>query len=179
MGSLYNSVITGVDILLIVTLLICCYTDLRSNKIYNDVLIPAVVVAFVLSYINGGLDGCFNSLKGLLLGIALLLIPFARGGIGAGDVKLLGTIGAFKGPEFVLTTFLAGAITGGIFAILMLVKQGRLMITLKKIYFLFLNKVLHIPISVSFKTLDAAVEGESFPYALAIGIGVVWAFFRG
>lgn len=179
MNGLANDIATGVDILLVFTLLVCCYTDLRSQKIYNAVLIPAVVAAFVFSYATGGLKGCFHSLQGLLLGMALLLIPFAQGGIGAGDVKLLGTIGAFKGPAFVLTTFLAGAIAGGVFAILMLVKQGRLVITLKKIWFLFINKILHIPVSMNFKTLETAVEGESFPYALAIGMGVIWAFFRG
>jgi prepilin peptidase CpaA len=47
----------------------------------------------------------------------LLVIPFALGGIGAGDVKLLGIIGALKGPDFVFIAFLAAAITGGIMSV--------------------------------------------------------------
>ncbi len=169
--------ITYVDMTLIILLLVCCYTDLRSKKIYNAVLLPAVLVAFIASLTNGGWSACLVSVKGLLAGMALLLIPFAAGGIGAGDVKLLGTIGAFKGPEFVLMAFLTGAVVGGIFSVYLLIRQGRLLLTLKKFYYFFISKVLHIPVSVSFGHLDVATRGESFPYALAISLGAAWAYF--
>jgi len=168
--------ITYVDMLLIILMLVCCYTDLRSQKIYNAVLLPAVLVAFIASFLNGGWPACLVSVKGLLAGMALLLIPFAAGGIGAGDVKLLGTIGAFKGPEFVLMAFLTGAIVGGVFSVYLLIKHGKLLLTLKKIYYFFFNKVLHIPVPVSFDNLDVAVRGESIPYALPIGLGVAWTY---
>ncbi|SFQ99156.1 A24 family peptidase [Desulfoscipio geothermicus] len=171
--------VTYIDVPVIILLLICCYTDLRSRKIYNHVLLPAVVTAFMVNFLNGGLSACLDSLQGLLLGMALLIIPFAAGGMGAGDVKLLGAIGAFKGPEFVFTVFLAGAIAGGIVSLYLLARKGKLLLTLKKIYYLFLNKLLHIPSSITFNKLETAVQGESFPYALALGLGAAWAYILG
>ncbi len=167
------------DLLLVGTLLVCCYIDLRRQKIYNAVLLPAVLAAFAISYLNGGAAGCLDSLKGLLVGMALLFLPFAVGGIGAGDVKLLGAIGAFKGPEFVLVAFLAGAVAGGAISVFLLIKQGKLLLTFKKIYYFIINKIMRIPVSLSFRNLEVAAKGESFPYALVIGLGTMLAYILG
>jgi len=157
----------------------CCYTDLRSQKIYNIVLLPAVLAAVSLNTFFVGAEGFLASVQGLLLGMALLLIPFVAGGIGAGDVKLLGAVGALTGPELVFVVFLTGAVSGGLLSALLLAKRKKLLFTLKKIFHSAVNKLLNIPVSFSFNKLDTAAEGESIPYALAISLGVIWAYMLG
>ena len=174
-----NIGLTYTDLFLVFLLVVCCYTDLRFQKIYNVVLFPAVFLAFVLNYLQYGPEGFLISLKGLLLGIALLLIPFAANGIGAGDVKLLGTIGAIKGTEFVLFVFFAAAITGGIISVYLLARRGLLLVTLKKILYSAVNKLLSIPLKFEFKKLEVAANGEAFPYGVAIGLGVFWVYLLG
>jgi len=168
---------TLLDLLLLLVLLFCCYTDLRTQKIYNFVLLPAVLAAMAIHFVTGGLGHLGNSLAGLLAGMALLMIPFAAGGIGAGDVKLMGAVGAFKGPEFALIALLAGAIVGGIFSSYLLIRQKKMILTLKKIYYFCISKVLHIPVTVSFGKLETAARQDSFPYALAISAGAILAYF--
>lgn len=167
------------DIILAFLLVVCCYTDLRVQKIYNALLLPVVLGAFAVNVYNLGIEGLLYSLKGLLLGMALLIIPFIAGGIGAGDVKLLGAVGALKGTEFVLIVFLAGAICGGLISALLLIRQKKLIITIKKIFYALVNKILNIPVAVNFNTLEAAAKGESIPYAIAIGMGVILAYMLG
>ena len=75
------------DILLLTTVLICCITDLKSRKIYNKILFPALVLGVGINIFNQGWQGLFTSAQGFLLGLGLLLIPFILG-MGAGDVKL-------------------------------------------------------------------------------------------
>jgi len=162
-----------------VVLLICCYTDLRTQKIYNYVLLPAVLAAMVINFVTGGLGLLGDSLAGLLAGMALLILPFAAGGIGAGDVKLMGAVGAFKGPEFALMAFLAGAIAGGFVSIYLLIRQRKMLLTLQKIYYFCLSKLLHIPVTVSFGKLETAARQDSFPYALAISAGAILTYFLG
>ncbi len=173
----YNFLI--LDLIFFGVLLVCCYTDLRVQKIYNLVLFPAALAALILSFLYGGPAQVVGSLQGMLLGIGLLLLPFAWGGIGAGDVKLLGVVGAFKGPEFVLMAFVAGAIAGGIYSVFLLIKQKKFLLTLKKIYYFCLNKLLHIPITVNFGNLETAAREDAFPYALAISTGVILVYFLG
>ena len=46
-------------------------------------------------------------------GLALLFVPFALGGVGAGDAKFFAAAGAYLGPTLTLHAFLFGTILGG------------------------------------------------------------------
>lgn len=168
-----------INLVVVTVVLISVYTDLRQRKIYNYVVIPGALAGLALYSITGGTAGLFLSLKGLGLGFGLLLIPFALGGFGAGDVKLLGAIGALKGPVFVFKVFLGTGLAGGVLAVLVLVKQKRLLSTLKRIGFsmyVFFGSVFKVN---TLKSLDKAEYHESLPYGLAIGIGTLIAFLVG
>ncbi|ABO50628.1 peptidase A24A, prepilin type IV [Desulforamulus reducens MI-1] len=156
------------DIALITVVLISLYTDLRYRKIYNAVLFPTFLLALTYWFVSGGLGGILFSIKGATLGLALLLIPFMLGGMGAGDVKLLAVIGAWQGPQFVWLCFLCTAIVGGIIAAVQLSKSGRLLQSLKYILFTFLPGA---PKAHAFGTLTTAKAGEAFPYGVAIASG--------
>jgi len=62
--------------------------------------------------------GFVFSVEGLALGIALFLIPYIMGGMGAGDAKLMGAIGAIIGPKGVFLASLFTAVAGGIYALI-------------------------------------------------------------
>lgn len=168
-----------VDLIVAVVIIISVYTDLKERKILNAVVVPAVVAGLVMNTVVNGTDGLAFSLKGLGAGLGLLFIPFALGGFGAGDVKLMGAIGSLKGAYFVFKVFLATGIAGGILAILVLIKQRRLLSTLKRIgtgFYIFLGSVFKVN---TLKSLDKAELHESLPYGLAIGIGTLTAYLVG
>jgi len=163
------------DVILFGVLAICFYTDVTARKIYNLVLLPAFVSALLYHFLTGGLGQGWWSVQGFLLGIALLVIPFSMGGIGAGDVKLLGIVGALKGPNFVLIAFLAAAITGGIMSAVCLIKQKKILSSLKiigyNIYFLAIGAPR---IGV---TDDNGQTAVTIPYGAAIALGAAAAYF--
>ncbi|WP_418791043.1 A24 family peptidase [Phosphitispora sp. TUW77] len=168
-----------IDIAVAVVVIISVYTDLKERKIYNVVILSGVLVGLLLNLLNYGGSGVLFSLKGLGAGLGLLFIPFALGGFGAGDVKLLGTIGALKGTLFVCKVFLATGIAGGVLAVFVLVKQKKLLTTLKRIglsFFLLITSVFKVN---TLKNLDKAEFHESLPYGLAIGIGTLAAYLVG
>lgn len=164
------------DVLLGGVLLSCCYTDLKERKILNIILFPAVLLALVLNIVYMGGDGFFFWVKGTLTGIALLFIPFLLGGIGAGDVKLLGVVGAFKGAAFVVMAFLCAAIIGGIFSIIFLWKRRNLQKTLRQ-----LGGALKLFIISCFRLCNFSKltedDTEALPYGLAIALGTIVAFW--
>lgn len=106
---------------LISVLIICCITDIRTRKIYNNVIFPALISAFLLNLMINGLTGLKASFLGFIAGIAILFIPFVLGGFGAGDVKLLAVIGAIKGCSFAALTALYMFIIGGAIALIIIV----------------------------------------------------------
>ncbi|MFP3361714.1 A24 family peptidase, partial [Planococcus sp. SIMBA_143] len=70
-------------------LLISFITDVRNRRILNSVTFPAMGIGLLYYTMTLGLEGFLFSGAGLLVGFALLLIPYLLGGMGAGDVKLL------------------------------------------------------------------------------------------
>lgn len=104
-------------------MVISAVTDLRYQKIPNMVTLPAALAALAYHTMVNGLDGFLFSGAGLAVGISLLIFPYLMGGMGAGDVKLMGVVGSFIGPKQVFYAFLIIAIIGGIYALLLMVFQ--------------------------------------------------------
>lgn len=165
------------DFILFCVLLISAYTDIKKGLIYNIILVPAAVTALILHFVQSGVSGIIFSLQGLLLGAGLLLIPFIKGGIGAGDMKLLGVVGALKGPLFAAKVFLVSALAGGVIAVILLLKIHRLVVTLKAIYINICFFFTHLPRLDFFGTLKDADQNVKFPYGIAIALGTLIVYF--
>jgi prepilin peptidase CpaA len=84
--------------------------DVRSRRIPNAFCLTSCVVGLGARGMLGGLE---SGALGAALGLGLLIVPFALGLVGGGDVKLLAATGAWLGPQGILVAALAGlAITG-------------------------------------------------------------------
>jgi prepilin peptidase CpaA len=59
-------------------------------------------------------------------GIAFLFVPFALGGMGGGDVKLMGALGAWLGAGTALWVALYTGLAGGVLAIAVAAFKGYL-----------------------------------------------------
>jgi len=109
-----------ISILLCLSLLFAAIYDLKYQKIPNLLNFSLAIIAIVFHTIFFGLDGLLFSAGGLLLGIALFIPPYAFGGMGAGDAKLMGAVGAVVGVKGVFISAVLTAIYGGIYALLLL-----------------------------------------------------------
>ena len=67
-------------------LALCVTTDLSSRRIPNALTLTGMIVGLALGGLLHGLGGVAASAGGLVLAIVLLIVPFALGGIGGGDV---------------------------------------------------------------------------------------------
>ena len=101
-------------------LVVAVIQDLRYQRIPNLLTYPTMVVALVYHSITLGLNGALFSAGGLGLGIAILIVPYLMGGMGAGDAKLMGAVGAVVGAKGVFVAFLFTAIAGGVYALIVL-----------------------------------------------------------
>ncbi|NLI13856.1 A24 family peptidase [Pelotomaculum propionicicum] len=164
-----------INTVLIILIAICVFTDLSKRKIYNKVLFPAAIIALTYHIYTAGISGGFFSVKGLFIGTALLLIPYFMGGIGAGDVKFLGVIGAFKGCNFIFVTFLAGAIAGGIMAVFCLFKNKKMLFIFKKLLAPFL--IRHGFILNNTENDETININCTIPYSAAIAVGAAAAAY--
>ena len=87
----------GLKFFLPALLLSASILDLMYSKIPNILNYPFMAGGVLHHAYMRGMEGFVFSLEGLGLGIALLLFFYLAGGMGAGDVKLMGAIGSFFG----------------------------------------------------------------------------------
>ena len=106
-----------------VILVVASFQDLRFQRIPNLLTYPAMASAVAYHFVMHGLNGLLFSAGGLGLGIAILIVPYLMGGMGAGDAKLMGTVGAVVGAKGVFVSFLFTAIVGGIYALIVLLRN--------------------------------------------------------
>ena len=96
---------------------IACVTDLRTRRIPNVLTFGAAVAGLAYQFATGGVEALGQAALGWLLGALVFIVPFALGGLGGGDVKLLAALGAWLGPADALWLALYTGVAGGVMAL--------------------------------------------------------------
>jgi prepilin peptidase CpaA len=105
---------------------VACGWDLRTRRIPQVLTLGGALAGFAFHALNGGWSAGLASATGWAVGIAIFFLPFALGGLGAGDVKLLGAIGAWLGPMNAVWVGLYAGAAGGVLAIFVALTKGYL-----------------------------------------------------
>ena len=162
---------------LITILLIGMFYDIKWRRIPNYLTFGGMLCALELNFYFYGMAGVTQTGYGLGLAFVLLFIPFALGGLGAGDVKLLMVVGAFTGPVFTTSAFINMALIGGIYSLALMAKQETLKPLLKKIYY---SVFFFTTSAARYRSLELFSKKEqplAIPYAVAITTGTLISFW--
>jgi len=160
----------------LIVLAVATFTDLRSRRIPNWLVVPFLVIGISVSTWLHGWHGLGQSFEGLGLGLLIYGFLFWMGGMGAGDVKLCAAIGAWIGPAQLLLALVLTAMAGGIMVLCW--------ITYRKV----LKRLLLGAGDLIFgrnpdgigrdpETSIADMLKRKMPYAPAIAIGTLISFF--
>ena len=114
-----------IDTILFISLIISVITDLKTRKILDIVTYPTVILGITFNTIFLGMDGLRFSLIGWLTGIMVFWVLHVTTGMGLGDVKLMGAVGALKGWYFTVNTLIYIGLAGGLMAIIYLIVTGK------------------------------------------------------
>jgi prepilin peptidase CpaA len=98
--------------------------DVRERRIPNRLSALGLVGALLVAAAAGG-AALTAALGGLALGAGALLVPFALGAVGGGDVKFAAVASAWLGPRLALNALLLGMALGLLAALVSAARTGR------------------------------------------------------
>lgn len=110
--------------LLLAVTLTAAVTDLRTRRIPNWLTLTGILAGFAVNIALFKADGLATSLFGC--GVAsLVYVPlYLLKGNGAGDVKLMATVGSLVGPQQWLVLFVFTSLVGGVAALCVISLRG-------------------------------------------------------
>jgi prepilin peptidase CpaA len=167
-----EGVTVATGIVTLAFILLCMIWDIRSRRIPNWLSGGMMLGGVAINFVSFGPAGVYASLTGLLVLLAVLLPPFALGGIGGGDVKMMAALGALLGPLRALTALIIGSILGGVVMVAHLARRGRLREKLAATRHLCSAAVS----ARSIAPLKLSSDGPDvvlLPYSVPLGVGAI------
>ena len=144
-------------------LTIAVFTELKENKIPNWLTFSGMAAGLAIGYLYGQ-PALWSSLVGLGIGFGFLFMFYVFGGVGGGDVKLMGAAGALMGSQLIKPAVLYTAVLGAFLAVMMLIWcrdfWRRVGYSMQRVVFLR-----------AAKTAAPQLKPVTVPYALAITAG--------
>jgi prepilin peptidase CpaA len=116
---------------------LACAIDIRERRIPNWLTFGAAIAGLAYQGLQGGPSGLLTAGGGWMLGAAMFFLPFALGGLGAGDVKLVAALGAWLGPYETVWLVLFTGTAGAVLALVASLATGYLRQALSNIWLLF------------------------------------------
>ena len=118
-------------------LLIAAASDVRTGKVPNWLTYSAILVGLVYWSI-AGLTGSPTGIGAAVVGLLAAMVPFTliyiSGGLGGGDVKLMGAVGAISASwQTVLSTAVYALLVAVVIALVVMVRKGIVKRTLSRL----------------------------------------------
>ncbi len=165
------------DLFLVLFISLAVGFDVKENRIPNWLILLAVTGGILISAWRGAAQ-VIDSLLGLGLGVGILLVPFALGWLGAGDVKLLGAVGSILGVRWLPRIFFYSALLGGGLAAASIAFRGTSLKSFKDAFrdlkLFTISRGAVLPAAIGEKSAQGA---HTIPYGAAIGLGTLVAFY--
>lgn len=110
------------------------WTDWRSRRLPNWLTVSGFSMGVLANAILGGWAGAKTSLLGAGIMLLILLPVVLLRGLGAGDWKLMGALGAIVGWDEIGYILFAAIMLAGAIAIAQMIRQKRVFVTLMNLW---------------------------------------------
>lgn len=153
------------------------FFDLSIRKIPNWVILIGLLCGVTLNGFQGS-SHLIASVLGFVAGIGVLVLPFALGWLGAGDVKYFGVVGALLGVSWLPRVFFYSALVAGSIAAGYILTGFARTLRFKEFWWdlktmmLTGGQVLFNPVSAR-----TSEHGVSVPWGVAFAAGTILAYY--
>lgn len=160
------------ELFLVPLAVLIIYHDVRYRRIPNPFVLATLISGLTINFVIGGWRGALYSIGGCGLAFILMFILHVFGAMGAGDVKLFAAIGSVIGAKLVLPTFVVVVLTGGVLALVSILRSGLFRTTMQRVFQILVGLLPGWPMP---KLSVPADRRLTVPYGAAITIGAIIA----
>lgn len=164
-------------IVLVFLLLIATFTDVRSRRIPNWLVAAGIAIGILFHTGSPQGSGIWFAVSGIGLGIVTLFPLFAFGLLGAGDVKLVGMVGAFLGVSGIPGVILGSMAAGGVFALGIAAGKRMLPQLIANLRLMLVQRHIRQMSGAGAGAMPPPPSVGKMPYALAICAGTLFQLF--
>lgn len=156
------------------------WMDWRSRRIPNWLTVSGFAAGIAVNAVLGGGPGALSALAGAGLALVVLLPFVFLRGLGAGDWKLMGALGAFLGVQGIIVVLFATILVNGLMAVLQISREKRWAVTLQNIRqlvlgFMYLGVRPNPVVTLDNPQLSKLPFGVAAAFATAICSMLAWS----
>jgi prepilin peptidase CpaA len=171
----------GIEAILLTLVLGAAVYDVRYRRIPNWLSVGGVLVGLAMNTFIGRLDirpgwpALRFSLLGFAIGFGAYFVLYALRAMGAGDVKLMGAVGAMVGWENWFGIFIITAVIGGAMALILVIAKKRLTKTVFNVGFILNEMKSGRPAYLAKEELDVkSPKALGLPHGAVIAVGTLF-----
>ncbi len=164
-------------ILALCVALLAGWLDWRFRRIPNRLTVAGFFLGLGVNGVLSGWNGLKGGLEGAGLGIGILFIPVLMRGIGAGDMKLMGALGACLGPEKLVSVLFVSIVVAGTMAVVEILRKRQVRKTLNNI-----GVLIRVFATFGFGAREGLVTLDNpatlrLPFGVATALGMIIVVF--
>jgi leader peptidase (prepilin peptidase)/N-methyltransferase len=125
-----DPVVLVFTLVFLAAMVVVTFIDLDHMIIPDVITLPGMVLGLVAAFVGAAVEprqafvGILAGGGGLLAVATAYRAATGRDGLGGGDIKLLGMVGAFLGPAGAFLTILVGSLAGTLYACSIMLRHG-------------------------------------------------------
>lgn len=159
------------DVVLVALVCGAAWIDVREHRIPNALVLSGVAAALLLAHAPGG--SAAPVFAGLAVGMAMTLPLYWLRTMGAGDVKLMGMVGAFLGAGDAFAATLVVFVVGGVLGLAAAARRHALVELGANMKQMVLGGVANVA-ARSGPAVEPPVRSVGVqPYAVSIAVGTI------
>jgi prepilin peptidase CpaA len=157
------------------------WSDVKTRRIPNYLTFGCALTGLGYQLGFHGSTGVAHGFLGMGLGFIMLIPFYAKGGLGAGDVKALAGLATWLGPLQTIFLFIYMGISGLFFVVVILWWKGLLWSKIRQTWEDLVNFVLLYLLMRTYPSRPRSTTSstEGIPYAVTLAIGMAILCWRG
>lgn len=164
-------------IYIIILLVLAGWSDLKNRRIPNWLTIPSIVAGLLFALAIDGTTGLKYSAIGAAVGFFVFLLPFALGGMGGGDVKLLAAIGTLIGWPLIVWAILLSCVAALFASVAKAIWKGMFIRLLRSTWLIIKISFTGLLIRRPIDEIEEVTKAQAIcyvPFGASIALGTAW-----